>query len=103
MQQPTMQQTLIYKNFLFFFWSAGPEQLFKFVPVLRYILSLRFRDAAAHGARNTVAAKNKKENESYWAKRYFISYTAHCLINLIVAVILFAAQTKNNPPNLTKR
>jgi 3-hydroxymyristoyl/3-hydroxydecanoyl-(acyl carrier protein) dehydratase len=36
--------------------------------VLRYILSLRFRDAAAPGARNTVAAKNKKENASYRAK-----------------------------------
>jgi len=90
----TEKQKTCFTKKLFLFWSAKPEQLFKCVPVLHYIPTLRFRDATAPGARNTVAAKNKKENASYWAKCYFISYTALCLINLIVAVILFAAQTK---------
>ncbi|WP_343521622.1 hypothetical protein, partial [Pedobacter sp.] len=41
------------------FWSAVPVQRSTFVPVLRYILSLRFRDAATPGAKNTGTAKNK--------------------------------------------
>ncbi len=45
---------ICYLNFFLInvhFWSAKQVQLSTFVPVLRYILSLRYRDVAMPGAK----------------------------------------------------
>jgi len=63
-----------------------PIQLFRFVPVLRHILSLRFRVAAMPGAKHRLFCK-----ESYTERHLIFSCITLCSLNLIVAVILFVA------------
>jgi len=42
------------------FEAQGWWQLLRFVPMLRYILTLRFRDAAAPGVRKSISCKENK-------------------------------------------
>ena len=110
-----------------FFGAQGHSRRLKIVSVLRYILTLRFRDAASPGAMYTVNAMNRlclfywsvphrpifnlcvkdfslrSERQRERCRQLFFPLRRPSSINLIAAAILFAAQTKIFPLSLHKK
>jgi len=98
------KSNFILKNLNCFFGAQSSKQQLKFVPVLRCILSLRFRDAASPGAKHLSHARKYTTPTYFFCKHSFIiPCTALRSINLIEAVILFAVPTQTSPTNHHKK
>jgi hypothetical protein len=89
-----------------FFEAQGQQQLLRWVPVLRFILTLRFRDAAAPGARKFFYYKEAKfpSSKPLLNKVFLVEMRAcQCYLNPIYAnagFFLTSSSISGTNPNL---